>query len=85
MKSDIRKSDTAVGAVIEREGESAKKPLLSGFVVFPMPWPTGNVCQTLVDAQYALYQLASKQAAVAVQASRHRRQLLFARGGHLWN
>jgi hypothetical protein len=85
MKNDTQRLDTTVWDAVKRDGTLAESPLFSGFVVFPMPWPTGNVYQTLVDAQHALYQLASQQAAVAVQAIRSRRQRTSARGVYLWN
>ena len=66
-------------------GESTGRVGLSAFVVLPMSWASGNFCQTPANAQHALYLLACQQAAVVMRAVHRRRQLLFARGVHLWN
>ena len=86
MKSkDSHGSDTAVWNAFERDRQSAGRSALSGFVVLPMSWAAGNLCQTSANAQHALYLLAFQQAAVVLRAVHRRRQLLVARGVHLWN
>ena len=83
--NDTRGLDTAVGNAFEGNGKSAGRTVLSAFVVLPMSWVAGNFCQTPANAQHALYLLACQQAEVVVRAVHRRRQLLSARGVHLWN
>ena len=51
---------------------------LSAFMVLPIGWTMGHACQTPASAQNALFLFACQQAAMAVMASRRRRQVLFA-------
>ena len=82
---DTRGTDTAVGNAFEGNGESGGRSMFSAFVVLPMPWTAGNFCPTPAHAQHALYLLACQQAEVVLRAVHRRRQLLLARGVHLWN
>lgn len=82
--NDSRGSNAAVWNAFERNEESAAK-VSSSFTVLPMFWTAGNFCQTTANAHHALYLLAFQQAEVVMRTVRRRRQLLVARGVHLWN
>ena len=83
--NDACGSDTAVGNAFEADEQSVGRSVQSAFVVLPMSWAAGHCCPTLAHAQHALYLLACQQAEAVVRAFHRRRQLLFARGVHLWN
>ena len=78
-------SDAVIANAFQGNTESVDGAALPAFVVLPMSWASGNFCQTPANAQHALYLLACQQAEVVVRAVHRRRQLLFARGVHLWN
>ena len=83
--NEICGSDMTVWNSFEEAKESVGRSTLSAFVILPMSSACGNVCPTAANAQHALYLLACQQAEVVVRAVHHRRQLLSARGVHLWN
>jgi hypothetical protein len=86
MRSNqARGSDMAVRNVFKGDEESAGRSVSSAFVVLPISLASGNFCASPVGAQQALYLLAVEQAAIVVGAIHRRRQLLLARGVHLWN
>ena len=86
MRSNkARWSDTAVWNVFEGDDESVGGSVLSAFMVLPISLASGNFCASPVSVQQALYLLAVEQAAIVVRAVHRRRQLLLARGVHLWN
>ena len=86
MRSNqARGSDTAAWDALKGDGESAGAAALSAFMVLPMSLAAGNFCVSAIGAQQALYLLAVEQAATVLRAVHRRRQLLLARGVHLWN
>ena len=86
MKSNqARGSDRAAWNALKGDGESGGTAALSAFMVLPMSLAAGNFCASAVSAQQVLYLLAVEQATTVVRAVHRRRQLLLARGVHLWN
>ena len=76
---------TAFQKMLGEENRAAEGSLSSSFLILPMSWLVGQGCQTPAGAQNALFLVAYQQATAIVMAARRRRQMLFARGVHLWN
>jgi hypothetical protein len=77
--------ETPFQRVSAEQHKAVESAGLSAFMVLPIGWTMGHACQTPASAQNALFLFACQHAAMAVMASRRRRQVLFARGVHLWN
>ena len=77
--------ETAFQDVSAEQHKAVESAGLSAFMVLPMSWTMGHACPAPASAQNALFLFACQQAAMAVMASRRRRQAIFARGVHLWN
>ncbi len=73
---DARGLETTFQHVFAEQNQAVVSAVLSAFMVLPMSWTMGHGCPAPASAQNALFFFAGHQAAMALMATRRRRQIL---------